>query len=147
MGRYREQRREPYTAEHLYDIAVDIESYPTFVPMFVAARITQRDDNRLRVDNVLGAGPLRFRILTEATFEEPLKIDIVSVDGDGGDLSISWQFDAVDDTSTTVTLEINHQFNSPLMTSLSELLSNGMERRILNAFEKRAHQLYGPGST
>lgn len=142
MGTYKEQRTEPYSAKQLFDIAADIQSYPAFVPMFIAARIIRRDGNRLCVDNVLGVGPLRFRFATEATLEKPDRISIVSVDGRIGEFSIIWRFKPVDEGLTTVTLQIDHRFDSALLTPLSNAVAAGMEHRILNAFEKRLAKIY-----
>jgi len=144
MSSYQEQRTEPYSAEQLFEIAADIQSYPAYVPSFVAARISRRDGNRLRVDNVLGIGPVRFRFATEAILEKPRRISIVSVDDAIGALSIVWRFETVSDRLTTVILRIDHRFDSSLLTHLSNAFANGMERRILDAFERRLENVYGP---
>ena len=42
MPTHTETRRLPYTAQQMYDLVADVESYPKFLPWNSAARIRSR---------------------------------------------------------------------------------------------------------
>ena len=138
LDRFFEQRDQPYAPEQLFSVAADIEAYPDFVPLFIATRIRARDGNVLSVDNVVRAGPARFRFETRAEFRQPHALHIAAVDGPFETLTIDWRFRQIDEGSTTVSLEINRQFRSGLAQRLANLISESTARDVLNAFEAEA---------
>ena len=44
MPTHAEKRVLPHTREQMFDLVIDIEKYPEFLPWCVATRIRQRDD-------------------------------------------------------------------------------------------------------
>ncbi len=78
MDIYVKHRIKGFSAAELFQIAVDVVSYPDFLPFCIAAKILKRDGNELRVDNIFGLGPLRSRFKTRARLDEPHGIVITS---------------------------------------------------------------------
>jgi coenzyme Q-binding protein COQ10 len=141
--RFHHEQDSPYVPEQLFRIAVDIESYPRFVPWCIATRIRERQPNRLVVDNVFGAGPLRLRFATVAEFELPTRIDIASADEPFEHLAIAWHFAARPEGGSRVAFTVDQTLRSHILEMVSGLFVEGVQRRIVAAFEARAEVLYG----
>ncbi len=134
-----------YTAEQLFALAADIESYPRFVPWCIATRILTRHADHWRCENLFGKGPLRLRFHTRAEFTTPHTIDITSDDGPFRDFELRWHFLPV---SGGCRLDVNFVmgFRSELVELLARLSMAEVERRIVTAFRRRAELLYGPAT-
>lgn len=136
-----------YSAEQLFALVSDIESYPQFVPGCVATRILERrPDGTWLVDNVFGAGPLRQRFMSRARPEAPHRLEVVSQDGPWRRFAMLWTFRPEGD-GCSVDVELELSLRSPLLSSLAGAGLSQIEPRIVRAFEERAERLYGrPGS-
>ncbi len=131
-------RTAPFTAEELFHIAADIESYPTFLPNCVATRIAKRDGNTWLVDNVFRWGPVPLKFQTEAQLDPPRTITIQSVNAPLMKMNIKWNFDQ-QGNQTKVTLELDLKLPGPEF-----LVSDAVEREaqaIENAFMKYAEKV------
>lgn len=132
-----------HTAEQLFAVAADVESYPRFLFWCESARVTRRDGNRLTVDNQFGIGPLRARFETKATLDPPRAIDITSNADPFRRLAISWRFEAAREGGCRVTLSIAQAFRSPLFEAAARPFLATVEEQVIRAFVKRAKELYG----
>ncbi len=137
-----------FTRRQLFDLAADIESYPTFLPFCRAARIleTHALDGggvKLVVDNVFGWQGFRTRFITEAAFSPPASIEIISEDHPFERLQIIWRFDEPVPGSCAVTFEILQAFRSGVVDVLAGLFASGLETRVIDAFAAEARRRYG----
>ena len=76
MKDFTESRTMPYTAKQLYDLAIDIESYPEFVPLCKRARLSEavtREDGAIEFDSLLIFRFRKFGIYEE--FESRITAD------------------------------------------------------------------------
>lgn len=132
-----------YSAEQLFALVADIESYPQFVPGCVATRILERrDDGTWLVDNVFGFGPLRSRFHTTARFDAPQRLEIVSQDGPWRRFAMVWRF-TPDADGCRADADVEVAFRLPLLETLARTGLSSAEPRIIRAFEGRAKRLYG----
>ncbi|MCP5366947.1 MAG: type II toxin-antitoxin system RatA family toxin [Hyphomicrobiales bacterium] len=145
MQRTVRHRFDQFTAEQLFAVASDIESYPDFIPHCVGARIRRRDGNDLVVDNLFAAGPARLRFTTHALFDPPRAIDITGTDGPFEHLRIAWRFTPQAGGGTVAEFTLETRFRRRLMARLSRLVTDHAERRVLDAFRRRAERAYGAG--
>lgn len=132
-----------FSAERLFALVADIESYPQFMPGCVATRILERRaDGSWLVDNVFGFGPLRSRFRSTARFEAPAWLEIVSQDGPWRRFAMRWTF-TPDGAGCHVEVEVTVDFRSALLAALARSGLPATEPRIIRAFEERAQRLYG----
>ena len=131
-----------FSTEQLFTLVSDIESYPQFVPGCVATRILEhRADGRRLVDNVFGAGPLRWRFRSTAEADPPHRLEIVSQDGPWRRFAMLWRFTPEGD-GCRVDVDLDVAFRSPLLAALAPTALPRAEPRIIRAFEARAQRLY-----
>lgn len=143
LRRHWRMRFPAYPAEQLFALVSDIESYPQFVPGCVATRILERRANGTwLVDNVFGAGPLRWRFRSTASFDAPQRLEIVSQDGPWRRFAMLWSF-TPDAEGCRVDVELDVAFRSSLLAALARTALPRAEPRIIRAFEERAERLCG----
>jgi len=144
MTHFRHQRRLPYPREAVFDLVADIESYPEFLPGWREARILERRNKVLVVEQSLGGLGLDFCFRTTARLQRPESIHIESRDRPFRYLDQHWRFKAVDEGSATIaTLEADYAIGDlPLRFVLAGMFELGF-KQTLQAFEQRAREMLG----
>jgi coenzyme Q-binding protein COQ10 len=88
-----ERHRSRHTPAELFDLVVDVEQYPDFVPWVIAARVTGRRDRTLWVEMTMGTSFLRKRFTTVASLDRPHRMEITSHDPLFERFEQIWTFD------------------------------------------------------
>lgn len=134
-------RELPYRPEQLFEIAADVERYPSFVPGWRSARVLQRSENDCVTDQVVGFGPVVQQFRTRTSFHRPDEIRVTSAGGPFDVFQLRWRFNAKPHDRCVVVLDGQIVMRSiPLRVMLSQG-ANSLADVILNAFESRARQL------
>lgn len=142
MPTYAERKQLAYSAQQLHDLVADVESYPKFLPWCVAARNRAKNGNVLISDLVIGFKMFRERFSSEVTLT-PGRIDVAYKEGPFKYLTNHWIFEPQEDGSTIIDFYVDFEFRSKLLQSVMGALFNEAVKVMVNAFEKRAKQLYG----
>jgi coenzyme Q-binding protein COQ10 len=132
-------------ADQLFQLAVEVEDYPQFIPGCIAARVRRRDGNRLVVDNHFGAGPIEMRFCSEAEADRPHRLVITSADQPFRSFRLEWSFDEAPAGGCRVTAFYEMELNSPLLNGLARFAMPELERRVANRFRERARKVFGVG--
>lgn len=149
MPTHAEKRLLPYTPEQLFDLVADVARYPEFLPWCLAARIQERSGDVLVADLVIGFKMVRERFTSRVTLDAPRRIDVAYTRGPLRYLNNHWLFEPRPPTpefpggGTLIDFYIDFEFHSKLLQSLIGVLFNEAVKRMVGAFETRAHQLYG----
>lgn len=128
---------------HLFALAVDIESYPRFIPWCRLARIRRRDGGRLEVDNLFGAGPIQARFQSVAEADPPHRLEITSRDGPFRAFRLCWVFEPLAGDGCRVKADYQMELRSGLLHSLARLSLPEVERRVVQKFKERVRAVYG----
>ncbi|WP_028464892.1 type II toxin-antitoxin system RatA family toxin [Nisaea denitrificans] len=144
MPTHAEQRVVPFTPEQLYDLIADIQRYPEFLPWCVGARIRKRDGSRIVADLVIGYKLIRERFTSTVTLSpEQNRIDVEYTDGPFKYLNNHWVFEPHPE-GCMIDFYVDFEFRSKMLQKIIEVFFNEAVRRMVGAFEARAHELYGP---
>ena len=90
MLQHRETRILPYTASQLYDLVLDIESYPKFLPWVRGMRVKERNDDHIIADLVIGYKIYSERFRSKVLFEKDRHIHVDYVQGPLKNLQNEW---------------------------------------------------------
>jgi coenzyme Q-binding protein COQ10 len=145
MPTHAEERVLPYTPEQLFTLVADIERYPEFLPWCVGARIKEREGKLVVADLVIGFRMVRERFTSHVTLDPPHRIDVAYREGPFRYLTNHWTFEPVEG-GCRVGFFVDFEFKSRLLQRLIEVLFSEAVRRMVGAFEKRAHELHGAPS-
>ena len=143
MSTHSATRILPYTCEQLFDLAVDVESYPDFLPGWVDARVLERSGNHLRVEQRLGLKLVPLPFVSTAFLDRPRSLSIHSSDGPFRFLQIEWRFEPAGPGNCRVLLDFNVQLRAGLLEQAVTSVFDHLSPQIISRFDKRAHMLYG----
>ena len=143
MPTHAEKKYLPYTPAEMFDLVSDIEKYPEFLPWCVGARIRRRDGDELLADLIIGYRLVRERFTSRVTLRRSeLRIDVVYTDGPFKYLNNHWIFEPHPD-GCRIDFFVDFEFNSRILEKAIGLVFNEAVRKMVNAFESRAVQVYG----
>jgi coenzyme Q-binding protein COQ10 len=145
MPTHAEKKLLPYTREQLFDLVSDIERYPEFLPWCVGARIRERRDNEILGDLLIGYKMVRERFTSRVVLSRPDRIDVSYSEGPFKYLNNHWLFLPQSDGRCLIDFYVDFEFRSKMLQKIMEMFFNEAVKRMVGAFETRAHQLYGPG--
>ncbi len=140
----RAERRLPYAAAVVFDLAADFEQYPLYLPGWRAARIEWREGGRVRAEQTVGFGPVRMRLRTTAFLRRPERIEVTSDDPRFDHFNLLWTFAADGERGCRVGLGIELEPRSQLLRKALASLAPGSAEAVLEAFAQRAQGLFGP---
>jgi len=143
MKRQTERHRLPYTADQMFDLAVDIERYPEFLPQWSAAKIRKREGDILTVEQELDMGIQRLRFTSHATAQRPERLQIRSSQAPFKSMLIDWRFVSATDNGCMVTLAVEFDMRSMLLEAAAGKFMQIMTSDIFSRFRHRAHKIYG----
>ena len=141
MPTHAEERRLPHTQQQLFDLVADVARYPEFLPWCTACRITKREGNMIEADIMIGFKMVRERFTSRVTLSAPDRIDVQYLDGPFRYLNNHWVFKPTDD-GCVIDFYIDFEFRSRILQRLMGPLFNEAVRRMVSAFETRAHALH-----
>lgn len=143
MPKHRERKVLPYTPTQMFDLVSDIESYPKFLPWCVGARIIEREENGVTADLVIGFKMFRERFRSKVDFKQPDQIHVDYIRGPLKYLHNDWKFSSNDQGGTTIDFSVDFEFKNKIFEKVAGALFSEAVRRMVGAFETRAHEIYG----
>lgn len=150
MPHHSDSRVLPYTADQMYALVADIESYPQFLPWNTAARIRSRQPGPqegseiIEADLVISFKVFRERFGSRVTLW-PLRkqIDTEYLDGPFRYLRSGWTFTDLPDSRVKVDFFVDFEFRNAILGKVIGVVFGEAMSRIVRAFEERARALYG----
>jgi len=147
MPSHAEKKLLPYTAEQMFDLVADVERYPEFLPWCVGARIRERDGNKILADLMIGYRMVRERFTSRVVLDRARRIDVSYTEGPFNYLTNHWLFVPRHGCGCLIDFHVDFEFRSRLLQTLMGVFFNEAVRRMVGAFETRAHALYGKRRT
>ncbi len=132
----------PYTAEQMYNLVNDIESYPEFLPWCTDARVYNRTETSLNASVSLETGKIKQSFSTENTMEFGKRIDVKLISGPFKYLTGYWQFNNIDDHRCQITLNMEFEFKNKLLKLTLKYFFNKFIDSLVGAFTDRARVKY-----
>jgi coenzyme Q-binding protein COQ10 len=143
MPTHAEHTVVPYRPEQLFDLVADVGKYPQFLPWCVGARVRSRSDVELVADLTIGFGPFRESFTSRVALDRPSRVTVKYENGPFRYLNNQWAF-TPDPRGCRVDFFVDFEFRSRLLQAAIGVVFNEAVRRMVNAFIKRARDVYGP---
>lgn len=153
MTNHTETRDLPYSAEQMYALVADVESYPEFIPWTTGARIRERRDipggEEMIADLVVSFKVFRERYtsrvhLKPAEGQGMARVNVEAIDGPFERLITLYSFTPRDEGGCTMGLDVDFQFRSRIMQRAAGVAFDLALKHVTKAFEVRAEEIYGP---
>jgi coenzyme Q-binding protein COQ10 len=146
MPRHTETRNLPYSPEQMFDLVADVKRYQEFLPWVAATRIRSDSESEMIADLVVGFKSLKETFTSRVNKRRPGSIVIDYVEGPLKFLHNSWTFRPDGKGGTEIDFCVDFAFKSRIFETLAGQMFDRALRRMIGAFEARAHDLYGRGA-
>jgi len=132
-----------HNAKQLFDIVLDLEKYPEFIPWCKDIKIHSKKRNEIFADMYVF-----YKLLLPQKFGshvifnvEKLNIKTIYIDGPLKDLKTNWKFDPVSKSKTIVYFSVDFEFKRFLHQKFAEIFYPLVENKMIESFKKRANQI------
>ena len=115
MRRVSKSALVPYTAEQMFALVDNVESYPQFLPWCNSAKICSRSDAVLEATLELQKGAVSKTFTTRNSRTEFESINLELLDGPFRYLQGGWKFKNLGDQGCKVSLELEFEFDSAMV--------------------------------
>jgi len=132
-----------HSAESLYALIEDIESYPQFLPWCREAKVRARDADRTVATLAVGLRGIRQSFTTENRNEPGRAIQMKLVEGPFKRFSAGWRLAPLGAHAARAEFSMEYEFSSRVLARLLEPLFNHIADTMVDAFVRRADALYG----
>jgi len=152
MHTHRDTQISPYSTQQIFDLVIDIERYPEFLPWCRASRVLERGEGRLAGELVISFSPITESYVSDVTYtrpagtNEPGMIDVHLRRGPFKHLTNHWVFTPQPGGGCEIALDLAFEFRSRLLESLIGMLFGKASRKMALAFKQRADALYASKS-
>ena len=143
MPGIRETRRLPYSCQQMFDLVADVASYPKFLPWVVATRVRSDSETEMEADMLVGFKAIREKFTSRVIKSRPDHIEVFYVDGPLKDLDNNWHFKCLPDGGCEIDFCVDFSFRNAVFEALAGQYFDRAFRKMVEAFEKRADELYG----
>ena len=133
----------PYSAEQMYDLVNDVESYPKFLPWCGDSQIHSQGPGHMTASISLVKGRVKQSFTTSNTMQPGRRIDVNLVSGPFKHLTGHWAFDPEDDHTCHITIKMEFEFKNRLLKLALEKVFSQITISLIETFTERAEQVYG----
>lgn len=139
------QREETinHSAKKLFNIVIDIESYPEYIPWCSSMIVNERKKNEIFADMYV-----QYKFIIAQKFgshvkfnKEKLTIETSYLDGPLKDLKTKWKFEKIENNKSKIIFEVNFEFKSFIHQKVAETFYPLIETKMINSFKERANSL------
>jgi len=136
----------PYSAEKMYALVEDVDSYPQFLPWCNDVEVHFRKDNVVEATLELHRGKLSKRFRTRNTMHPTESMKLSLVGGPFRHLAGGWDFRRLGDAGSKVSLELEFEFETRALDLIVGAFFEDACNSLVDAFTQRAATVYGSKS-
>ena len=145
-----------YTAHEIYELVVDVEAYPKFLPWCERVEIIGRDDEALTARLFLAYSGIRYAFTTKNVQRKDDSVHIGLIDGPFSLLDGLWRFvplplphsaDVAASTQASackIEFEMRYAFSNGVLEAAISPVFDRIANTFVDSFVRRAEQVYGP---
>ncbi|OGA38446.1 MAG: hypothetical protein A3G28_03590 [Betaproteobacteria bacterium RIFCSPLOWO2_12_FULL_68_19] len=132
-----------HSAQAMYALVEDIESYPRFLPWCLEARVHERVPGETRATLTAGLGKLRQSFTTRNRNRPGEAIDLRLERGPFRVFSGAWRFTALSARSCEIEFTLEYELASRALAKLLAPLFDRIANTMVDAFTRRAEEVHG----
>ena len=133
----------PHSAQKMFDLVNDVESYPQFLPWCSGAATLESSEQQYTARVDMKKGPLSQHFTTRNVLTPGTQINMALVDGPFKKLQGQWQFKDIGEHGCRVSFDIEFTFSGILLQKTLSPVFNEICGRMVDAFVGRANEVYG----
>ncbi|MEY2393100.1 type II toxin-antitoxin system RatA family toxin [Wolbachia endosymbiont of Tettigetta isshikii] len=146
LYRHKEQGAFFCSPDEIFQVVIDVEKYPDFVPWCKAIYIKEKIDGQMVVDLLAAFHGIKGKYTSGVNFLSPSRtnegwIKAVSSNGIFKHLYNKWKFIPIGENKTMVKFYIEFEFKSSSLSTLLNSVYKYTQSKIIAAFKERVESL------
>jgi len=133
----------PYTADEMYALVSDIITYPQFLPWCSGTEILSQQGEELSARIGFSVSGVSQSFTTRNRLQSGKEIAMQLVDGPFSQLEGRWRFEPLGDAGCKISLLLEYDFSSKMVSLVVGPVFNKIANTLVDAFQKRAVEVYG----
>ena len=129
-----------HPAKLLFDIVIDIESYPEYIPWCTRMVVNERKKNEIYADMYV-----QYKFILAQKFGSHVKFDRSKlfiqtnyIEGPLKNLTTNWKFERIDANISKIFFNVNFEFKNFIHQKVAETFYPLIENKMINSFKQRA---------
>lgn len=143
MTAIRKSALVPYSAEEMYALVADVESYGQFLPWCGGARVLERQPDSVTASVVIAYRGVNKAFTTRNRLDPGRGMTLQLVDGPFRRLHGEWRFEPLDERACKVSLDLEFEFENRLIALAVGPVFESIANSLVDSFRQRARELYG----
>jgi ribosome-associated toxin RatA of RatAB toxin-antitoxin module len=135
-----------FTPAQIFSLVDTVEDYPKFLPWCGDATLVHRDAGTTRATILINYRGIRRSFTTENAKREPVAMEIRLVEGPFRRLDGNWRFTDLAGRGCKIEFRLHYEFAGRLLDRLISPVFDHIAGTLVEAFVKRAGQIYGSNS-
>ena len=131
-----------FSAQQMFDLVDDIDSYYQFVPHCESSKVIQRNEQQVTGELKVAKSGIAKSFTTQNTLDAPNAIKMELVDGPFSHLSGYWYFKSLSQEACKIELDLSFEFSNKLATVLFAKVFSQLVESMVKAFTERAEKIY-----
>lgn len=132
-----------YSANQMFDLVNDIESYPKFLPWCAGSRIISRDDDVVEAELLISKGGFKKSFSTRNQIDRGGRITVSLLDGPFSRLDGVWNFIPLREDASKISLDLEFEMSGVLANLAFGAVFNQICNTMVASFTRRAKEVYG----
>jgi len=131
------------SAQQMFELVDDIESYPEFLPWCGSSRVLKREGNIVEAELEVARGTFHQVFATRNLVVPGEEIRMTLLRGPFSYLEGAWRFQPLREDACKISLDLSFEMNSKLGSLAFGAMFNQICETMVGAFTQRAKELYG----
>ena len=144
MPRIQRSALVPYSTDEMFKLVTDVPQYGDFLPWCGGARILQREGDEVTAQVDIAYKSVKQTFTTENVYDEGKQITMCLKDGHFSNLNGVWKFIALDENACKIIFDLEFGFSNRLAGAVIGPVFSFIANGMVDAFHKRAIEIYGP---
>ena len=129
-----------HPAKRLFEIVIDIESYPEYIPWCTRMVVSERKSNEIFADMYV-----QYKFILTQKFgshvifnSNELTIETNYIEGPLKDLTTNWKFEEINSSKSKIIFNVNFEFKNFIHQKVAETFYPLIENKMIKSFKERA---------
>lgn len=132
-----------HSAERMFALVCDVQSYPEFLPWCVGAHLVSETDDELIAGMTISKGGIEQTFTTRNQKHKPEWMTMELVDGPFSKLNGKFTFKPLNEEACKVTLELDFEVAGKILSLTLSPVFKQAANTMVDAFVQRADAVYG----
>ncbi|MFK5947715.1 MAG: type II toxin-antitoxin system RatA family toxin [Methylococcales bacterium] len=132
-----------YSANQMFAIVDDIESYPEFLPWCSGSKILKREGNIVEAELLISKAGFNKSFTTRNTADGHGKLFMTLLDGPFSSLDGVWGFMPLREDASKISLDLEFEMHGKFASLAFGAIFNQICNTMVKSFTDRARQIYG----